>query len=284
MTCSNDRLGSFNPRAHVGRDLAHAQLIHDLTVSIHAPTWGATCRAQLHQRALLFQSTRPRGARLEGGVQHGVSQLFQSTRPRGARRMRFYVSDAHFKVSIHAPTWGATVPVVAYHKRALFQSTRPRGARQGVVAQLNALSMFQSTRPRGARLMCSFSFYVQIVSIHAPTWGATFYRSQALADSMFQSTRPRGARHVLSITLKFLICFNPRAHVGRDRRDLPWRHATCGFNPRAHVGRDQATQVVNRNILFQSTRPRGARLGGKSNPINISVSIHAPTWGATRAC
>ena len=245
----------------MGRDWPTSFRFGLVEVSIHAPTWGATPNVFTNGGDPLFQSTRPRGARL-------ISSERQ-TRER---------------VSIHAPTWGATARQLQDARENWFQSTRPRGARQGVVAQLNALSMFQSTRPRGARLMCSFSFYVQIVSIHAPTWGATFYRSQALADSMFQSTRPRGARHVLSITLKFLICFNPRAHVGRDRRDLPWRHATCGFNPRAHVGRDQATQVVNRNILFQSTRPRGARLGGKSNPINISVSIHAPTWGATRAC
>ena len=178
MTCSNDRLGSFNPRAHVGRDLAHAQLIHDLTVSIHAPTWGATCRAQLHQRALLFQSTRPRGARLEGGVQHGVSQLFQSTRPRGARRMRFYVSDAHFKVSIHAPTWGATVPVVAYHKRALFQSTRPRGAR---------------------RMLDVKTITHNIVSIHAPTWGATLTGSKPRSpNSGFNPRAHVGRDNVLS--------------------------------------------------------------------------------------
>ena len=36
---------SFNPRSHMGSDLP--QLLHSashLTVSIHAPTWGATCK------------------------------------------------------------------------------------------------------------------------------------------------------------------------------------------------------------------------------------------------
>ena len=33
---------SFNPRAHVGRDCARHGLHVEATVSIHAPTWGAT--------------------------------------------------------------------------------------------------------------------------------------------------------------------------------------------------------------------------------------------------
>ena len=56
-------------------------------------------------------------------------------------------------------------------------------------------------------------------------------------------------------------CFNPRAHVGRDV-DISnlLRTGRC-FNPRAHVGRDQS-------VLFLV----GSGL----------VSIHAPTWDATR--
>jgi len=78
-------------------------------VSIHAPAWGATARvypaicryASFNPRArvgrddtctvaalpgILFQSTRPRGARLP--LRHGIPifLMFQSTRPRGARR------------------------------------------------------------------------------------------------------------------------------------------------------------------------------------------------------
>ena len=32
----------FNPRAHVGRDRLTEQLKERVSVSIHAPTWGAT--------------------------------------------------------------------------------------------------------------------------------------------------------------------------------------------------------------------------------------------------
>ena len=56
------------------------------------------------------------------------------------------------------------------------------------------------------------------------------------------------------------ICFNPRAHVGRDVRYKAMTNNTIGFNPRAHVGRDiRPLQSVD----------------------EFKVSIHAPTWDAT---
>jgi MFS family permease len=59
------------------------------------------------------------------------------------------------------------------------------------------------------------------------------------------------------------LCFNPRAHVGRDEEMSLLSPVPVSFNPRAHMGRDAA-------------------LIGADGP-SIAVSIHAPTWGAT-AC
>jgi len=98
-------------------------------VSIHAPTGGATCFADVDSSEFRFQSTRPRGARLNYRGRVLFHCLFQSTRPRGARRdIVFFDWDkngfnprAHggrdedkadelvlTLVSIHAPTGGAT--------------------------------------------------------------------------------------------------------------------------------------------------------------------------------
>ena len=55
----------------------------------------------------MFQSTRPRGARLKSVIMRVVSMAFQSTRPRGARRRALNVCGIVRR----------------------FQSTRPRGAR-----------------------------------------------------------------------------------------------------------------------------------------------------------
>jgi len=76
---------SFNPRAHAGRDTAATDKVHKVYVSIHAPTRGATQLQPQPDSPVVFQSTRPRGAR--HGKRHGRVYIsrFQSTRPRGAR-------------------------------------------------------------------------------------------------------------------------------------------------------------------------------------------------------
>jgi len=120
----------FNPRARVGRDRNTGSIRQFLRVSIHAPAWGATHRCFLVSSPRLFQSTRPRGARLGPLSSSVLSRLFQSTRPRGARLCRrikerivnpfqstrprgarpILIEVAHIlaAVSIHAPAWGAT--------------------------------------------------------------------------------------------------------------------------------------------------------------------------------
>ena len=76
---------------------------------------------------------------------------------------------------------------------------------------------FQFTRPRGARLYLS-NMVVDtfIVSIHAPTGGAT--------PRVVEDLRVAG--------------FNSRAHGGRDNAQLIGTLTQTGFNSRAHGGRD----------------------------------------------
>ncbi len=56
-----------------------------------------------------------------------------------------------------------------------------------------------------------------------------------------------------------------------------------GFNPRAHAGRDKhEVPIATARRWFQPTRPRGARLADVAADLGISVvSTHAPTRGAT---
>jgi len=76
----------FNPRARVGRDEMRDSVINKVqAVSIHAPAWGATQREGRVDIEAMFQSTRPRGARLDDVLRDAPAALFQSTRPRGAR-------------------------------------------------------------------------------------------------------------------------------------------------------------------------------------------------------
>jgi len=59
---------------------------------------------------------------------------------------------------------------------------------------------------------------------------------------------------------RILSGFNPRARVGRDSDVFGFYVALACFNPRARVGRD-GDLGFRHNALkeFQSTRPRGAR-------------------------
>ena len=78
----------------------------------------------------VFQSTLPRGERpMEPGALPEI-QWFQSTLPRGERRESSYLPEPITRVSIHAPTRGATMGLTAYLTQdAVFQSTLPRGER-----------------------------------------------------------------------------------------------------------------------------------------------------------
>ena len=141
----------FNPRTHMGCD--HAEVASDFLdrVSIHAPTWGATVGTQLF------------------GCAEGVS--------------------------IHAPRWGATFFAANTPSKAEFQSTHPHGVRLPIPLSINIYLLFQSTHPHGVRhwgwclqslwssfnprthMGCDYKIHhreaILVVSIHAPTWGAT---------------------------------------------------------------------------------------------------------------
>ena len=147
---------------------------------------------------------------------------------------------ARTAVSIHAPTWGATVAFFANKALALFQSTRPRGARR-------------STAQPGSAVMN--------VSIHAPTWGATRYGHKLPRERMVSIHAPTwGATKLPTLQVLPACGFNPRAHVGRDKRP---------------AGRWCLCQVSIHAPTWGAT---GCALSERTG---TEVSIHAPTWGAT---
>jgi len=53
------------------------------------------------------------------------------------------------------------------------------------------------------------------------------------------------------------------------------------FNPRARGGRDMLWMFGSCLLMFQSTRPRGARQDISEQICDVVVSIHAPAGGAT---
>ena len=170
------------------------------------------------------------------------------------------------RVSIHAPAWGATS-----HTRLLAMATtcfnpRTRVGCDRIPSPLAPLAVrFQSTHPRGVRRTAAArSRAGELVSIHAPAWGAT-----------------RRGSHQISASGGF----NPRTRVGCDPSRNCMSSLTCRFqstHPRGVRLRERFS--IDSMDEFQSTHPRGVRLANVLwQQVMVPVSIHAPAWGATTA-
>ena len=100
----------FNPRSRVGNDMLSPEYLCRITISIHVPAWGTTVsRPCSYPNSPLFQSTFPRGERLDGVSGVPVRIEFQSTFPRGERPIRRKSGTDSWSISIHVPAWGTTV-------------------------------------------------------------------------------------------------------------------------------------------------------------------------------
>ena len=109
----------------------------------------------------VFQSTHPRGVRQ--GQRRGATPNvgFQSTHPRGVRRALTKGLPTFVRVSIHAPTRGATSHRHMYTAQIGVSIHAPtRGATKYGRSKSNLIE-FQSTHPRGVRLFfsCSSTIY-----------------------------------------------------------------------------------------------------------------------------
>ena len=169
------------------------------------------------------------------------------------------------KVSIHAPTRGATFVA-------------------GEMLAVIAVSIHAPTR--GATQPKDVILIFTIVSIHAPTRGATRASVVLRTWTRFQSTHPRGVRRWSMSDSAATSGFNPRTHEGCDtprpqRQSLPTR-----FNPRTHEGCDVAAPRTSCSCGGFNPRTHegcdsGYYTGGTAQDC---VSIHAPTRGATQSC
>ena len=166
-------------------------------ISIRAPTRGATeqrwipvsdCRFQSAlprgERLLLiwkksrknrFQSALPRGERPLKSVTSCAIHKFQSALPRGERRLNFFIVYILFRISIRAPTRGAT------------------GIGTGTAS---GSPNFNPRSHEGSDLVQSRFLLLCIISIRAPTRGATTTIPTIPFSTAFQSALPRGERRL----------------------------------------------------------------------------------------
>ena len=180
-------------------------------------------RAELIQLGL-FQSTHPRGVRHHGFVTQTVTGSFNPRTHVGCDRL--WRTQTGMTVCFNPRTHVGcdATPIAPNRVTTGFQSTHPRGVRPVTPSDIARLTEFQSTHPRGVRRnrlrspyprksfnprthvgcdhidFCGHGF--DVVSIHAPTWGATRCRHFDEAEAKFQSTHPRGVR--LTSTMRFM--------------------------------------------------------------------------------
>ena len=190
---------------------------------------------------------------------------FQSTHPRGVRLGSAFFVVKGFLVSIHAPAWGAT-PVLAKTSKSC-PCFNPR-TRVGCDLRTDREQrpVFICFNPR-TRVGCDCQKAAthpvdEVVSIHAPAWGATM--------------RTNRYRRFFEVSI--------HAPAWGATRNIRGNHlALVGFNPRTRVGCDARSRRSTANAMrFQSTHPRGVRrFRGWGRRRGHHVSIHAPAWGAT---
>ncbi len=258
-------------------------------VSIHAPARGATQLISHGAHSIMFQSTRPHGARQASGRSRRLPDRVSIHAPaRGATADVDGGGAGRLIVSIHAPARGATHARTPHGQRIGCFNPRARtgrdpeecrrAGRAAVSIHAPARGATRETlrtgvRPDGfnprARTGRDSSGSTgcnspRSVSIHAPARGATLSRPSG------KSSTP---------------CFNPRARTGRDEPASACPPPSPGFNPRARTGRDvreggrrnmalvsihapargatDGALLMFRSVKFQSTRPHGARRNGK---------------------
>ena len=192
----------------------------------------------------------------------------------------------YFGVSIHAPTRGATNPFPVV--RLLLISFNPR-THTGCdhINRLFVISIGVSIHAptRGATIIRrTFAPIFRAVSIHAPTRGAT--TPNALGLFRFECFNPRthtGCDSCQNSAIIHLTGFNPRTHTGCDTQRPYFCRFLNSFNPRTHTGCDfPPLRTLCLLSWFQSTHPHGVRRGSTiAKSKYLSVSIHAPTRGAT---
>jgi len=101
--------------------------------------------------------------------------MFQSTRPRGARLGLGTIQGAQAKVSIHAPAWGATsggVRNVAYGGGFNPRARVGRDYTKDIFVELAEKVSIHAPAWGATPTVFFITPYVK-VSIHAPAWGAT---------------------------------------------------------------------------------------------------------------
>ena len=241
------------------------------SISIHAPTRGATdTLCQYTGLTDKFQSTLPQGERpyIQNLIRH-----FAYFNPRSHKGSDRNAATGHIKIynfnprshkgsdkpapvlssiariSIHAPTRGATYYADEYIKTELISIHAPT---------------------RGATVSKAWDKMTPDISIHAPTRGATRQRWYRRCPRYFNPRSHKGSDYYDPHISRHFSYFNPRSHKGSDALHSGHILSPSDFNPRSHKGSD----IIHRTHTSRVSNfnPRSHK-GSDSNFTQNSISV-----------
>ena len=121
--------------------------------------------------------------------------------------------------------------------------------------------MFQSTHPCGVRRVSRQKRVTTRRFNPRTRVGCDYNKDNPFVELVRFNPRTRVGCDLTRGIKMAVKSFNPRTRVGCDPCFWYWRYVFGSFNPRTRVGCDFDIQLIN--------------------PVAITVSIHAPVWGAT---
>ena len=167
----------------------------------------------------------------------------------------------------------------------IFQSTLLQEERRPYVMIYDKYKLFQSTLLQEERhKLPGLSVMNRYISIHAPTRGATGISKTTLNDIEFQSTLLQEERQLPLFRLfSGSGYFNPRSYKRSDQTACDGIHNSGRFQSTLLQEERQSLTLLALNwTIFQSTLLQEERQEqGLLLRLPISISIHAPTRGAT---
>ena len=287
----NNIYACFNPRTRVGCD--GGEDLHPRGgdgVSIHAPAWGATLGGvvEIPDQAVSIHAPAW-GATPAWQFSCGILTGFNPRTRVGCDLRRKHGVIHIQRVSIHAPAWGATRP--SRPASTCCASFNPRTRVGCDFLTPPPASPTRSFNPR-TRVGCDFitcneRLAHDVVSIHAPAWGATrpqggpgvagwvSIHAPAWGATLPQDRLTHGLSHV-SIhapawgatrqyfdqkVLHNVVSIHAPAWGATLVVFMVFPPFRC-FNPRTRVGCDKMRDAtVMELVAFQSTHPRGVRPG-----------------------
>ena len=120
----------------------------------------------------------------------------------------------------------------------LFQSTLPQEERPASLCLMHVLQYFNPRSHKRSDIYFPSEYKSLIISIHAPTRGAT------MPDT---------------IPTAIASNFNPRSHKRSDMEDITIVYHVLNFNPRSHKRSDQELAISVKNMVISIHAPtRGA--------------------------